>query len=75
MGTLAEGRASSNRKDRGLQATTEPRPKAPKLLLVQMAWADVTNVLVDVLVDDEDVLADWALVGRDVEPGRDDGTP
>ena len=40
-----------------------------------MARADVTNVLVDGLVEGRDVLVDWALVGQHVEPGRDDGAP
>ena len=40
-----------------------------------MACADVTDVHVDGLVDDKDVLVDWVLVGLHVEPGRDDGAP
>ena len=68
------GQAATGR-TRVLRGTNEPPPKAPKFFQLQMAWADVTNVHVDGLVDDKDVLVDWVLVGLHVEPGRDDGAP
>ena len=61
-----EGKAATERTEVTNQSRT-------RLYLIRLVSDDAVHVHVDVLVDDKDVHVDWAIVGRDVDPGGHGG--